>query len=89
MRTRDEGWGRVADNENARSGEWALYDLANDRAEQHDLAEQRPEVVRELSATWEESKDRFIRDAGGRAEPTAGHFRYGSRLSMITDFHGC
>jgi arylsulfatase len=65
VRTRDEGWGRVADNENARSGEWALYDLANDRAEQHDLAEQRPEVVRELSATWEESKDRFIRDAGG------------------------
>ena len=65
VRTRDEGWGSVADTEDARSGEWSLYDLASDRAEQHNLSADRPEIVRELSATWAEWRERFIRDASG------------------------
>ncbi|RYD19824.1 MAG: arylsulfatase, partial [Verrucomicrobiaceae bacterium] len=32
---------------------WRLYDLANDRSEQHDLAAQKPEVVKDLSAKWD------------------------------------
>ena len=64
MRTRDDGWGRVVEEEDARPAEWALYDLSSDRAEQRDLAEERPEIVRELAATWEEWKDRFTREAG-------------------------
>ncbi|MCA9172854.1 MAG: arylsulfatase, partial [Planctomycetales bacterium] len=33
-------------------GEWQLYDMATDRAEMHDLAQQRPERVKELSEQW-------------------------------------
>ena len=64
VRTRDDGWGRVVEAEDARAAEWALYDLSSDRAEQRDLAEERPEIVRDLAATWEEWKDRFIHEAG-------------------------
>ena len=64
VRTRDEGWSAVAEEEDARPGEWALYDLSNDRAEQRDLATRHPSVVRELEALWEGWRDRFLRDAG-------------------------
>ncbi len=65
VRTREDGWGAVADQESERPGDWALYDLSNDRAEQENLAARRPEVVRELADLWERWKDRFIHDAGG------------------------
>ncbi len=65
VRTRDDGWEQVADEEGARPGDWALYDLSLDRAEQRNLAEQRPEVVQELADLWESWKDRFVREAGG------------------------
>ena len=32
---------------------WRLYDLANDRSEQHDLAAQKPELVKDLSSKWD------------------------------------
>lgn len=35
------------------AGPWELYDMAADRAEQHDLALQQPARVRELSARWD------------------------------------
>ncbi|MEM9702499.1 MAG: sulfatase-like hydrolase/transferase, partial [Planctomycetota bacterium] len=35
------------------NGPWELYDLAVDRAEQLDLAAERPRVVRELAALWQ------------------------------------
>lgn len=35
------------------AGEWQLYNLANDPAEHHDLAEQEPEKLKELLADWE------------------------------------
>ena len=66
VRTRDDGWSKVADREAVRPGEWALYDLANDRGEQRDMARDRPEVVRDLATIWEDWKDRFIRDAAAR-----------------------
>jgi arylsulfatase A-like enzyme len=53
--------------EDAKPGEWALYDLSTDRAEQHDLAARHPERVRSMAALWAQWKDRFIRDAGNPA----------------------
>ena len=41
-------WKIVAD----KSGSWELYDLANDRAESHDLAVSHPKKLRELTAIW-------------------------------------
>ena len=38
---------------------WELYDLSTDRAEQHNLASQMPDKVRELSAAWQAQTDRF------------------------------
>lgn len=64
VRTRDDGWNSVAEAEDARPGEWALYDLSADRAEQRDLAQARPDKVRELAAKWDEWRERFIREAG-------------------------
>ena len=64
VRTRDEGWNAVVEAEDARPGEWALYDLSHDRAEQHDLADERPEKVRELASEWNQWRERFLRDAG-------------------------
>jgi arylsulfatase A-like enzyme len=37
-----------------RGARWELYDVAADRAEVDDLAERRPEQVRELEAKWEQ-----------------------------------
>jgi len=34
-------------------GAWELYDLKNDRTEQHNLAADRPELAKELAAKWE------------------------------------
>jgi arylsulfatase len=36
----------------ARGADWELYNLASDRAEQHNLAAQMPEKVRELEKEW-------------------------------------
>ncbi|MBP7946124.1 MAG: arylsulfatase [Verrucomicrobia bacterium] len=44
----------------ASAGErWELYDLTTDRAEQHDLAAQRPDKVRELEEIWQRQTDSF------------------------------
>ncbi len=43
---------------------WALYNLANDRGEQSNLAEKHPDKVRELDAMWTEMRDQFLRDSG-------------------------
>jgi arylsulfatase len=43
----------------ARDQEWELYDLATDRTETRDLARQRPDKVREMSARWQNRKDEF------------------------------
>ena len=64
VRTRDDGWSAVAEEEDARLGEWALYDLSNDRAEQRDLAARHPSVVRELEALWENSQSNWCMDRG-------------------------
>ena len=47
---RKENWKLV---ELAAEPGWKLYDLAADRAEQHDLAAKRPEMVRELAADYD------------------------------------
>jgi len=45
-------------------GPWELYDLKTDRCEQKNLAERRPEKVRELSELWQRCEDRFRAQAG-------------------------
>ena len=65
VRNRDDRWVSVAGTEDARTGDWALYNLANDRGEQRDLAQRRPDLVRDLSALWNRWRERFIRDADG------------------------
>lgn len=45
-----------------RRGEaWALYDMATDRAEQHDLAAARPEKLKELTDAWAANAERVSR----------------------------
>ena len=63
VRTRDDGWNTVAAAEDARAGEWELYNLSEDRAEQHDLAQDYPDKLRELASTWDQWRERFIREA--------------------------
>jgi arylsulfatase len=58
-------WKLVAD---AR-GEWELYDLRTDRAESRNLASERPETVRELSAVWERQLSEFVELARKTAPP--------------------
>jgi arylsulfatase A-like enzyme len=46
-----------------RDGPWELYDLASDRAEQRNLAGQRPDKVAELSTAWKRQTDQFTEQA--------------------------
>ena len=62
VRSRADGWRAVEAVEDARPGDWALYNLATDRAEQHDLSAEQPELVRSMAARWERMKDQFIFD---------------------------
>ncbi len=43
----------------AQGDPWELYDLKTDRAEQHNLAAQMPDKVKELAATWQRQCDDF------------------------------
>jgi len=45
-------------------GNWHLYNLANDRGEQHDLAAEQPERVQDMTARWEKLESSFVREAG-------------------------
>lgn len=45
-------WKIVYSNKPWGTGEWELYNLANDRAETHDLAAKHPEKLKELVAEW-------------------------------------
>ena len=47
---RQGSWKLVAKNAD---GPWELYDMAQDRAELHDVAAEHPEKVQELSALWQ------------------------------------
>lgn len=42
------------------ASEWQLYNLANDLAEQHDLAKEQPEKLQELTTAWE----KYVKDNG-------------------------
>jgi arylsulfatase A-like enzyme len=50
---RQGDWKLVA----AKGDLWELYNVLEDRAEQHDLAESKPELVNELAAAWETTAD--------------------------------
>ncbi len=43
---------------------WELFNLADDRCEQHNLATEQPDRVRDMAARWQQLQDSFIRDAG-------------------------
>ena len=42
-----------------KSGEWELYDLARDRCEMHNIADEQPETVKKLSETWRQLDKEF------------------------------
>jgi arylsulfatase A-like enzyme len=44
-------WKAVKDN---KQGNWELFDLLKDRSEMHNLAAQKPELLKDLIAKWEE-----------------------------------
>lgn len=48
---------------------WELYDLATDRAESHNLAEENPQKVKELESLWNEKLNNFIDLAEKTAKP--------------------
>lgn len=43
------------------AGDWQLYDLSTDLAEQYDLAKKKPEKLTELKVAW----DNYVKDTGG------------------------
>lgn len=49
----------------SKNSPWELYNLATDRGEMRDLAEQQPEKARELLAVWQRQMDECIRLASG------------------------
>jgi arylsulfatase len=66
---RDSLWWLHEENKAIRVGDWklvaakgdacALYDLKNDRAEQHDLSAKLPDKAKELAAAWQKQTDDF------------------------------
>ena len=48
---------RAKPGSGAKSGSWALYDLARDPSETHDLSADQPDIYRRLLASWEEYVD--------------------------------
>lgn len=54
---------KTAAKEDSIPAEWKLYNLTDDRAEQHDLAARHPERVRQMAQLWFAWRDRFVRDA--------------------------
>jgi len=57
----------------ARGGPWELYDMAADRTELNDLARGKPELAKELAASW----DRWAGEVGARG-PKRGTGKKGS-----------
>lgn len=58
-------WKLVAEREN--NGTWELYNLASDRTELHDLANEQPERVSEMAARWEALDEKY-KEQGGEAD---------------------
>jgi arylsulfatase len=44
-----------------REGKWELYDLAKDRAEQHDLAGVKPELTARMASQWKAADEDYAR----------------------------
>lgn len=53
-------WKIVASGKNS---PWELYDLSNDRSESENLAEKKPEKVKELEILWQKQLEQFIEKA--------------------------
>ncbi len=63
----------------AKGDAWALYDMINDRAEQHDLAATHPEKVRELEAAWQARVDEYTALVDREPKPAGGASRKGAK----------
>lgn len=56
----------------AKDDPWELYDMRTDRAEQHNLAAEQPQKVKDLARAWQAQTDQFAELAGkapGQAKP--------------------
>ena len=63
------GWKLVAAGA---GGPWELYDMKVDRCEMRNLAERRPDKVRDLAALWTKCEEEFRREAVRAARGAAG-----------------
>jgi arylsulfatase len=59
---REDDWKIVSERE--RGGDWELYDLNTDRIESHNLAQNQPDRVKQMSERWQKLTKRFAREAG-------------------------
>ncbi|MEM6363349.1 MAG: arylsulfatase [Planctomycetota bacterium] len=56
-------WHKFSEDELTVQPDWHLYNLSNDRAEQHDLAASQPERVKRMAMRWETLRQQFLADA--------------------------
>ena len=71
---------------------WELYNLAEDRFEQDDVASQHPDLVKELSARWHElAKDKDRQPAKNRKpvddQPAQNTNREWHRPELVQDWN--
>lgn len=57
-------YNRSKDTVDVSKMKWALYNLKDDRAEQNNLAAQKPQLVRGMADRWIALRDQFLKDAG-------------------------
>jgi arylsulfatase len=60
-------WKLVSESENG--DKWELYDLQLDRIESNNLAESNPDLVKEMSALWQQMDEKFHRQGSAGNSP--------------------
>ena len=56
-------WRKAKARELQVKSEWCLYNLATDRAEQHNLSKDEPERVAAMAERWNQLREQFLREA--------------------------
>jgi len=60
-------WKLVSESEN--DDKWELYDLQRDRIESNNLADSHPDLVKEMSALWQQMDEKFRRQGSAGNSP--------------------
>ena len=65
-----------------KNGPWELFDLATDRAESQNLAEKSPDIVKDLTAKWQQWADRCgAQPRGKQKQPKQSTRKSSSRVT--------